>query len=301
MLRRFYVIAASLIAAVMLSACGEGTVDVSAATYSPKIVISGYIFPNQKIERIAVMRNIPINTDVNYDEVILKNAIVNLTDLETNKVYKLDYDAETSAFKYSGSELKIQYGHSYKLDVLAAIDGKTLQANCVTTVPQSGFSVINKNLGEISYREKDESGNVKKVNFNFKPSSNASYYALSIVALENDYSHFIKDNAFFEVDDSTDVIKSLDGYSHQYNWLQNINPAAAQINAEVEWLDLWFYSKYRVIVYAGDKNFRNFATTNQQLQEMDGNFHTPIYDIKGDGIGVFASAIADTVIFTIKK
>jgi hypothetical protein len=82
--------------------------------------------------------------------------------------------------------------------------------------------------------------------------------------------------------------------------VQNVNSKADNINVEIEWINIWFYSKYRVIVYAGDQNFRNFSTTNQELQEMDGNFHAPIVDIKGDGIGVFASAIADTLTFTIK-
>lgn len=300
MKNRILITFASIVTALLLASCGEGKVDISEAQYEAKLVISGYIFPNKNVERITVMRNIPLNTNVDYENVILKDADVKITDVSSGKSYKLDFDLPTQAFKYNGSELKIENGKSYRLDVTAAVDGKTLSANAVTTVPLNGFKVLDKDLGVIPYREKDAGGNLKKLSFNFKPSENASYYGISIVPEKKEFAYFIKDNSYFKIKDSTDVIKSLDNYIYRYDWVQNVNSKAASINVEIEWINIWFYSKYHVIVYAGDQNFRNFSTTNQELQEMDGNFHAPIVDITGDGIGVFASAIADTLTFTIK-
>ncbi len=300
MKNRILLVLASIITTLLLTSCGEGVVDLSEAKYEPKLVVSGYIFPGKNVERITIMRNIPLNTDVDYESVILKNADVRITDISSNKTYKLDFDLLTQAFKYNGSELKIENGKAYRLEVSAEVDGKTLNAEATTMVPLNGFKILNRDLGTVLYREKDNNGNLKKLNFNFKPSTNASYYGISIVPEKKDYAHFIKDNSYFEIKDSNDVIKSLDNFSYRYDWIQNVNSKADNINVEIEWINIWFYSKYRVIVYAGDQNFRNFSTTNQELQEMDGNFHAPIVDIKGDGIGVFASAIADTLTFTVK-
>ena len=41
--------------------------------------------------------------------------------------------------------------------------------------------------------------------------------------------------------------------------------------------------------------------TYKNVQEFDGNFHEPRINIQGDGIGIFGSAIADTVFLKVKK
>jgi hypothetical protein len=37
------------------------------------------------------------------------------------------------------------------------------------------------------------------------------------------------------------------------------------------------------------------------VKEFDGNFHEPVQIFTGDGIGVFASAVRDTVVFNIVR
>ena len=58
---------------------------------------------------------------------------------------------------------------------------------------------------------------------------------------------------------------------------------------------------YRAVVYACDENFRLFLLTYDSVQEFDGNFHEPIMNFTGDGIGVFGSCIADTVYFKVTQ
>ena len=68
---------------------------------------------------------------------------------------------------------------------------------------------------------------------------------------------------------------------------------------EVGWFHLWFYTTYRIIGYAGDENLKNYFLTHGNVQEMDGNFHEPEFNIEGEGIGIFGSVIADTLEITI--
>jgi hypothetical protein len=56
-----------------------------------------------------------------------------------------------------------------------------------------------------------------------------------------------------------------------------------------------------MIVYAADENYRLFSLSYKNVQEFDGNFHEPKVTLQGDGIGVFASMIADTVYFKVNK
>jgi len=300
MKKNIFLLIITLFTSLALFSCGEGKVDITDAKYEPKLVISGYIFPGQNVERITIMRNVPLNANVNLSEIVLSKANVNITDVASGISYKLDFDQATQTFKYNGTALVIKCGASYKLDVSAVVDGKTLNASSVTTVPKSGFALMQKDLGEYVYHAKDANGVLQKINFDFKPSSDAKFYGVSLVAQNGSYSNFIKDNVYFEIKDSNDVIKNLDSYSKQFYWIQDVNSAADKINMKVEWIDVWFYGKYRLIVYAGDKNFMDFAISNENLQEMDGNFHAPILNITGDGIGIFGSAIPDTLWFSVK-
>jgi hypothetical protein len=52
-------------------------------------------------------------------------------------------------------------------------------------------------------------------------------------------------------------------------------------------------------VYAGDNNFKDYVLTVSNVQQPDGNFIEPRMYLTGDGIGIFGSAIRDTVTFNL--
>lgn len=55
------------------------------------------------------------------------------------------------------------------------------------------------------------------------------------------------------------------------------------------------------IACAADADFKNFFLIHSTLQEIDGNFHEPAFNIEVDGVSVFDSAVADTVFFEVLK
>ncbi|MCX7797659.1 MAG: DUF4249 domain-containing protein [Melioribacter sp.] len=290
-----------MIASIIIS-CGEGTVDIGESTYAPKIVIEGYLVPEQKVKGIKITRNFPINTVPNPLTLILYDADVKIIDMETSKEYKLTFNQLTYSFEYNGNDLNIGYNKSYKILVTAVVDNKKLTASSITTTPQKGFKIIREEsiLDSMKYRERDFNSKVKNFKIVFRPSQGTSFYLFSILALDADTSTFIFENPYFEID-KNELKKYFDNYKYQLGILQNINSSLDKINYEIEWLDTWFYGKYRVIVYAGDENFRRFVLTYRSVQEIDGNFHDPQMKIDGDGIGIFGSYIADTVYFKILK
>lgn len=300
-INKIVIFALVFLSAIYLCSCGEGNVDITQAKYEPKIVIDGYIYPGRKVDDIKITRNFPLNSTIDAAQVVLSSADVTLTELSSDgKSYKLTYDPQRLSFFYNGSDLTVKPGVSYKLDVKATVEGKLLQASSTTTVPLNGFQVEQKYLTPMYYREKDASGVLKNFTIRFRPSSNTDFYAISIVPQHADLSSFIYNNAYFKPD-SSDIKDDFDNYKYQSRWIQNVNANAPGIEYKIEWFDTWFYGEYKAIVYAADKNFADFIVTNGSVQEMDGNFHEPKQHVQGDGIGIFGSAIADTVYFSIKK
>jgi len=297
----FFSIAFITFASTVFS-CGEGVVEIGQNTYLPKIVIEGYLFPNQKVENIRITRNFPLNTRPDLKSLILSNASVIITDLQNNRKYPLTYNLQKLSFEYNGVDLIIDFNKSYRLDVTADIEGKKLSAGSITTVPKQGFKILRNEsiLDSMKYRERDADGNVKQFKVAFTPSLDNSFYSISIVALDATIESFIYDNAYFEIK-LDDLKKQFDRYKYQSKWLQNVKSDESKINYNIEWLDTWFYGSYRLVIYAGDENYRLFFLTYRNVQEFDGNFHEPRINIEGDGIGVFCSVVPDTVYFKVLK
>lgn len=284
-----------------LFSCGESVVELD-KTYEPKIVLNAIIYPGQKVSGISVTKNIPINTQPNPLTLFISDADISITDLSSGKSYKLTYNSTKLSYEYKGSDWLVDYDKSYKLSISARVENTTLTATSVTKTPKKGFSIIDEKTvsGEIQYRETDSEGKVKELSLKLNLSPETNYYPISLVALDAGDSTFIYDNSYVEVK-KEDVIKNLERYKYIQRQIQNVNPAALTVDFDINWISIWFYSRYRMIVYAADDNFRLYNLTYRSVQEFDGNFHEPKINIQGDAIGVFGSMIADTVYFKVKK
>lgn len=285
------------LAFAVLSGCGQGEVDITGAAYVPKIVIDATLMPGKPVNDILISRNVPLDASADLTDLTLATAQAAITDT-AGTVFPLFYDPVAQVF-YNAT-LSVQYSETYRLDVSATIDGHTLSAWAVTTVPDPGFALIlaRSRLDTMTYRQRDSADQLLNFNITFQRTPNHQFYALSVTALNADTSTFIYDNAFYDYD-ADDVIDFFDELAYGFNWIQNAPPGAGESNLEVFWFHVNFYGNYRGVVYAGDRNFRDFFVTQETVQEIDGNFHEPTLHIEGDGIGYFGSALADTVYFTV--
>lgn len=290
-----------VLTAFMLS-CGDAVINVDKKIYSPKIVMDGYVIPHQKINNIRISRNFPLNEKINIMDFPLKDADVSITDLSTGKNYPLTFNFGQLGFEYRESDLEITEGNSYRLAVSAEIDGKKLKASSTTTVPLDGFHIDRtaSQLDPLKYREKDENGDVKFFTITFKHSASTDFYALSIVAQEASLETFVEKNIFGlekkELDE--DLLNRL---KYEASWAQTSSNPEGMTTIKILWLDTWFYGQYRVILYAGDNNFKQYFLTHNNVQDIDGNLYEPKFFVDGDGIGVFGSALADTVHFNVLR
>ncbi len=279
------------VAAVLFAECGSPGVNVNDAQYEPKITVEGYLYCGETVKGLRLMRNFPLGAPLDQGQLYLTPSGNNVSATINGIPLNFDQAADT----YYNSSMKIGYGKTYTLEVFATIDGKNLHTTSTTTTPQQGFEVLQKNLGQLKY-------DTALPGITFKTSPGTDYYIFSIVPDTAGTSNFIYENALRSNEDSARVANDINDLKFRYGTMNNIDSYNGQTYTYVVQLNqTWFYGNYTVIAYAGDANFKDYVMTAPSVQEFDGNFHEPVLIFNGDGIGVFASAIRDTVRFTIIK
>lgn len=290
---------------LLITACGEGKVSIDNINYKPKIVIRGLIFPGQPVSGISITRNLPIREQqLTLDQLIIADAKVVITNVSSTVTDTLVFDPITATYYDPEHNFSVQYNTTYKLDVTAHIDGKNLNASSETTVPQQGFNIIEESslLDSLHYRERDEKDSIRTFTVRFERSVNAETYLMSMNALDADTSTYVYSpvNPYSDLKPS-DVLKDLDDFKYSTQWSSLFENQPGQSEMSVFWFFLSFYGRYQMVVYAADENYSDFINTYDQVQDIDGNYDEPVFHIDGDGIGVFGSAIADTVYFKVLK
>ena len=283
---------------ILFFSCGKGTVDIDPEQYQPQIAIEGFLFPHQQVSRIYIWRNFRVNANLQQTPLALPNADVTITDVETGSVFQLEYNPDNAWFQYNGSDLIIDYNKSYRLDVAATIDGQELQASATTTVPDRGLQITGVNYDTLSYYQRDANDDLINFNVMFDRSPGTNFYLTTVLAIDADVSNFVYDNPFTDANED-DVRNDFNDYRYEWEWIQDTPLTPGQSNKEIFWFELWFYSRYEVVIFAADENYQDFLRTYNDVQEIDGNFHEPVFHIDGDGIGVFGSAVTDTVMVTV--
>ncbi len=274
----------------MIAGCGKPGINLNNAPYNPKITVEGYLYPGQTVSTIRLMRNFPIGTQLNPQTFFLTPSGNNVTATINSKLLKYD----PKSYSYYNNQIKVNYGEKYTLEIYATLDGTQMHTTCTTITPQEGFSVLNKNLGTFSY------GN--SITITYKPSPGTGFYAFSIVPDSASTKNFIYNNSLRKNIDTSDVANNLNEFKFRYGTVDNINSNTNNTYSfNVNIRNTWFYSSYTVVAYACDENFKNFILTAPNVQEIDGNFHEPVETFQGDGIGIFGSAIADTLRFRIER
>ncbi len=284
----------------LMASCGEGTVDVQNESYEQRLVIEGYLIANTNFIKVNLTRNFKLDTDLSRMNLLPdpEKTEAYVTCLDDGRIYELslvvvEHPGWTEAYwGYQGDDLKIGTGKTYKLDVNAEVDGKRLQASSQTTVPMAGFEITKQNYDSLLYRQKDNNGNLRNFELTFDMSPGVHLYVAAVQALNPSLENFIYDNPYEEY--KPEDIEIVD-FAYEYDVFFNLDEQYGESTIAIQWDEFWFYDDYQIILYGTDQNYREFSASHHDVQEMDGNFHEAVFNIDGDGIGVFGSIIADTV------
>ena len=284
-----------LLAALLLpllfitASCGDPAIEAF-EQYEPKIVVNAYLFVGTTVSDIRILRNYPVGTTIESSKQYLTPAQSTVVTINGTV---LDYNPITKS--YFSNSITVQPKTAYSLQVTSVVDGRKLECSAVTTTPNVGFALESKNLGTVSY-------NGNKPVISFKPTEGAYSYSFSFRPDSASLDSFIYDNIFESDITREDVAKDFNGYYLQWDMVINIDTKISGFFDYVtEWWDIWFYGPYTIYAYAGDINMRDFLMTATDIQEPDGNFFEPAFYIKGDGIGVFGSAVRDSLTLRVTK
>ncbi|MFH0736637.1 MAG: hypothetical protein V1773_00810 [bacterium] len=273
----------------LISACGDPVVEIDSSQYEPKISVEAFLFAGETVNSIKISRNFRIGEQVSLDDLKLtpqnNSVVVTINDIP------LEYDAVNKV--YYNNQILIDYDKIYTLKVSAVVEGKSISTTSTTHSPSRGFGIEADDLGTIKYRQAD-------IHILYTPSPGTDFYAFSILADTASTANFIYNNPVEPNLNPKDVEDNFNQFFFQAYYVTNINSyIPGPYDYKVQYYDAWFYSSYTAIAYAGDENFRYYIFTAKNVQEFDGNFHEPKVIFDGDGVGVFASAIRDTVRFRI--
>ena len=284
--------------------CGKSSIEIDNSTYEPKIAINGLLNPELTIQRISIGRNFPLGQTIDLSSVALTGAQVKITELSSGNEHTLTFNPNSGYFELHTILMKINYGLTYRLDVSTTIDGKELSASSTTTVPAEGMAIIpgESLVGDMVYRQKDINGELIAPVIAFSQSENVAFYLLSFMAADTSDASFIYDNPMgFKIEDMRKDGGSARDLQYGDIWKRLEDDASHVNNFESNWFWFWFYGEYRFILYGGDVNYYHYLATHANVMGMDGNLHEPIFDIDGDGIGVFGSVITDTVYVNVLR
>lgn len=291
-----------------LNSCGRGVVEVENVSYEPRVSIEGFLSPGKRVSGIRLFRNFKLDQDLREQTPLLDplKTTATIIDESNGRVYVLSYhtppnllDIGNYYYEYTGNDLNIEYGGSYTLEVRTEIDGTPIRASSTTTVPLAGFKIAGVNYDSLQYRQKI---NGETVNFilDIDRSPGTTYYLASILSLTDDYDSFVGTSPFDKMS-REEFEKEKDRFVFNTFWIQNTPEEAGRSIMNLFWFQFHFYGRYRVIVYAADKNYREFMQTYSRVQEIDGNFHEARFNIEGQGVGVFGSVIADTLYLKVTE
>jgi len=275
----------ALVGAAFFS-CGDPTIEIDDA-YEPKIVVEAYVYPERPVEKIHITRNFPLNERLDLSTFIVDDATVLLDGTP------LVFDAATQSYKDPSGAIAIDYDTEYTLEVTATIDGVELYDKATTRTPKAGFDVDQSDMGTVKYGD--------PIVYTYTPSDGTDFYAASVIADSASVESFIYDNNYFPTEEGDFDETGINRWVIQYVIDLNIDYTKPKISKEIEGTETWFYGPYTTVVYAGDDNMMKWLMTGKNVQQMDGNFLEPRmeYFETGDAIGVFGSAIADTIRFRI--
>jgi hypothetical protein len=286
-----------LINLIIWLACGDTSVEVDKSTYRPKIVVDAVLYTGKAISNIKISRNFPLNTIIIEEQRIITDAFITISDaggLTDTLIYsvKENYHAENQRIQIVG-------GATYRLYVSAVIDGEKLWTSSSTTAPYPGFSIDHdhSSSGDIPYLQHNTNGSLTNPRITFNRSAGAEFYGVSAVAVEGDSLTFIEDNIFGV--DREILDDNMNYFTHISTWASAENQPDGKSTIEIPWWLIYFYSPYRITVYAGDLNFYHFFITHNNVQNIDGNLREPLFYFDGDGIGLFGSAIRDSIYFNV--
>jgi hypothetical protein len=289
---------AAISSILFLSSCTED-IDLKIADGDTKIVIEGEI-ENGKFAQVMVTRNSPLTQSVNFENILVNNALVYVSNGVITDTLRFDtVFSASNPFLYIGSTIVGIPGQTYNLTVIA--DGKTYTATTTIPAPVPLDSVWfqpqppSDSLGFAWAHLTDPSGIGNGYRWQVKRPT-------KFVQFEG--NPLVLDRRYIAPGGATFDDKFIDGKSFDFAYFRPYDPTEASYYEDEPEEERGYY-KYSDTIYIRfctlDKVSQDFYRTYEAAMSSNGNpFASPVTvlsNIKGGGLGVWAGmgATYDTI------
>ncbi|MEN6511300.1 MAG: hypothetical protein ABFD00_05640 [Chloroherpetonaceae bacterium] len=276
-MKRILQITAFIIFIVFLTSCE----DAAPTNYVPTYFVEALLIVDEPIKDIRVLISQPLADSFIYDNSILRNAKVQIT--EADKVYDLTIlPTGPNGYYYPDTNYKVKPNTNYKLKVVLE-NGTEITGETTTPNP---FGWITRPDYYVQY-PLDTINLPSPFYIQWELISNVSYYIVSIRSLDSlNYGKYLEPPTDEKNRRITRPYEMREAYYRDLSyWV--IVPSS---KVPVVWTVFKWYGLHEVSVYAPDFNFLRWM-----VQTMTGEINPLLSSVKG-AFGYFGSAsvIRDT-------
>lgn len=267
--------------------------------YEEYVVVEGYVTAGERLPDIFVSTTLPSDSTYNFDDSLIRNAIVQVTllDEDGDPVEVFEY-AENLERPGTYSPIIQSYRAepltTYRLDVV--FEDRPEQIRAFTTVPDQ-VQVINDIPESVVYQSEEQLEII--LDPLQQTSDGQSVFVFNTISLDPAiesltpfYLSVVEDD---EDVDISEYVRNSSGLINEGNF--DPQPDGT-ILLRFPWIGVAFYGENLVVTLAVDKNLAD-VIRSQEVQ-LGGSTLSPgeipnlLYNIEG-GIGVFGSMTADTI------
>ncbi len=275
---KLYLLPLALLALLIVS-CEDEPPNI----YIQEYYVEGYLFIDHKPSGIKIFKTQPLDVEYNFEDAIVKDAEVKLTDAVGN-VYDLIYrGGDDPGYFYPNEDMIIRKQTKYKLDVTTP-DGKYIWGETVT--PDTISWVIPPK--DVIYYPK-ENGSLPEVDslrIKWTKAERTNFYLLYTICLDTlEYGKYLEP----PTDEPNRRIKNLFSDRDRSSYYKNTSFMTIIANTETPtvWLAFKWFGLHNIDILVPDFNLIKWFVQSK----WSNNQYDPLSSsINGDGFGVFGSA-----------
>ena len=274
---------ATLVSLIIFTACE----DTAPFEYEKDHYIEGYLIVDNPIEKIKVMRTVPLNDKFTYQDAMIKSADVTIS--TENKTFDLNYKSEPEpGFYYEDTTYKVKPETYYDLRV-------ELQSGEVytgRTRTPARFQWKNDPVDKLYFppnpEEYDDISSLPNppdsTKISWTRSGKVNFYIISVKCLDTaNYGKYLSPPI---QEKNKRTYKPWEGDENYYKELTSTN-FIANTKTPVVWFSFKWHGPHEVKVQAPDNNYLKWFL---QYAGFDGDVYNPnLNTIKGGAFGVFGS------------
>ena len=262
-----------LVLLIILSSCG----DDAPMDYIPRNFVEAYLFVDQPIKEIKVLRSQPLNKEFIYEDSFIKDANVKI--ILGSDTLQLNYNLDDkNGYFYPDTSLKVLSDTTYYLEVYLK-DGTFMHAK--THTPKR-FEWIKKPFAEIYYpKDTLNLPVVDSLRISWTKIPDVNFFLLSVDNLDTlNYGKYLNP----PTDEKNRRAPSFLTRNDKLYRETSVWNFIANNETPTVWFSFRWFGKHRVSIFAPDYNFLRWF-----LQSFNPNYSPILSNIEG-GNGVFGSA-----------